>query len=151
MTRREASDLYGWLADTYPRNYKDADQRRIATVIDNLARVFAGNPFRDVLAEYQRVLMYQKTEPHPSEIRKALKGEVRAAVQRDDPYEVLRRHPKYAEMELAYGERACRRAAKCCTETASIDELKFRLENDTTCREGDFLWMLDGPLPEFLR
>ena len=42
----------------------------------------------------------------------------------------FKRHPKWDEMCRAYGERACRRAAKLCVETASIGELKFRLEND---------------------
>ena len=55
-----------------------------------------------------------------------------------DPYEVLRKHKKWAEFCMAYGERTVRRAAKLCVETASIGELKFRLEHDTPCREGRF-------------
>lgn len=139
MTRREANDLYGWLRDTYPRNYATADERRVATVIDNLAKVFAHNTYKDVQAEYERVFANQKNEPHPSEIRKSIKAEVKKAVQAVDPYEVLRKHPKYAEIEHAYGARATRRAAKCCVETASIGELQFRLDFDTACTEKDYL------------
>lgn len=140
MTRREANDLYGWLRDTYPRNYATADERRVATVIDNLARVFANNSFKEVLDEYQRAYTYQKMEPHPSDIRAALKGGPKrmAAADQDDPYEKLRRDPKYAEMEYAYGARACRRAAKLCVEKCSIAELKFRLDHDTECTEKDY-------------
>ncbi len=43
MTRQEAEYLYGWLENTYPRNYRDADLRQKATTIDNLAKVFAHN------------------------------------------------------------------------------------------------------------
>lgn len=130
MTRQEAEYLYAWLENTYPRNYRDVDLRQKATAIDNLAKVFAHNTYKDVQAEYERVFANQKNEPHPSEIRKSIKAEVKKAVQAVDPYEVLRKNPKYAEMEMAYGERACRRAAKLCVETASIGELKFRLERD---------------------
>ncbi len=151
MTRQEAEYLYAWLENTYPRNYRDVDLRQKATTIDNLAKVFAHNTYKDVQAEYERVFANQKNEPHPSEIRKSIKAEVKKAVQAVDPYEVLRKHPKYAELEMAYGERACRRAAKLCVETASIGELKFRLERDTSCREGDFLWMLEKPIPKFIK
>ena len=153
MTRREANDLYGWLRDTYPRNYATADERRVATVIDNLARVFANNSFNEVLDEYQRAYTYQKTEPHPSDIRAALKGgtKQKAAADDRDPYEILKQHRKWPEFCQAYGERACRRAAKLCTQTAGINELTFRLQHDLPCREGSFLWMLEGPLPDFLK
>lgn len=153
MTRREANDLYGWLRDTYPRNYATADERRVATVIDNLARVFANNSFNEVLDEYQRTYTYQKTEPHPSDIRAALKGETKQKAAADDldPYEILKRHRKWPEFCQAYGERACRRAAKLCTQTAGINELAFQLQHDIPCREGSFLWMLEGLLPDFLK
>ena len=130
MTRQDAYNLYLWLENSYPRNYREADERRIATTIDNLAEVFRYNAFVDVLAEYKRVYATQKNEPHPSEIRAAIKTEARRTVKAEDPLEVLKRHPKWDEMCRAYGERACRRAAKLCVETASIGELKFRLEND---------------------
>ena len=141
MTRKEAEYLYAWLRDTYPRNYREADARREATTIDNLAKVFAYYRYTEVQAEYERMFGFQKTEPHPSEVRAHLRAEEKQAeaIQTMEPYEKLRRHPKYAEMERAYGERACRRAAKLCVETASIDELKYRLETDRPCREGDFL------------
>lgn len=151
MTRQEAVNLYGWLRNSYPRNYRDVDPRQEATTIDNLAKVFAHYSYKEVQEEYERVFANQKNEPHPSEIRKSIKAEVKKAVQAVDPYEVLRKHPKYAEFEMAYGERACRRAAKLCVETASIGELKFRLERDTPCREGDFLWMLEKPTPKFIK
>lgn len=138
MTRQEAEYLYGWLENTYPRNYRDADLRQKATTIDNLAKVFAHNTYKDVQAEYERVFANQKNEPHPSEIRKSIKAEVKKAVQAVDPYEVLRKHKKWTEFCMAYGERTVRRAAKLCVETASIGELKFRLEHDTPCREGRF-------------
>lgn len=130
MTRQEAYNLCLWLENSYPRNYRDADERRRATMVDNLAEVFRNNAFPDVMAEYKRVYSMQKNEPHPSEIRAAIKTEARQAVKAEDPLEVLKRHPKWDEMCRAYGERACRRAAKLCVETASIGELKFRLEND---------------------
>ena len=130
MTRQDANNLYLWLVNSYPRNYKDADERRIATTVDNLAEVFRNNAFVDVMAEYKRIFATRKNEPHPSEIRAAIKTEARQAVKAEDPLEVLKRHPKWDEMCRAYGERACRRAAKLCVETASIGELKFRLEND---------------------
>lgn len=140
MTRQEANNLYGWLSASYPRNYKDADPRQIATTIDNLAKVFAHYSFRDVQAEYERVYGLQKNEPHPSDIRKALKAETthhkRGA--EIDPLAKLRQHPKWDEMCRAYGPRACRRAAKLCVETGTMDELKFRLENDTPCTEKDY-------------
>lgn len=138
MTRQEAEYLYGWLENTYPRNYRDVDLRQKATTIDNLAKVFAHNTYKDVQAEYERMYASQKNEPHPSEIRRAIKVETKKVVNESDPYEKLRRHPKYAEIEMAYGARAARRAAKCCVETASIGELQFRLEHDTECREGRF-------------
>lgn len=130
MTRQDAANLHDWLRNSYPRNYKDEGERQYATAVDNLADVFRYNAFADVLAEYKRVYATQKNEPHPSEIRAAIKSETRKAVKAEDPYEVLKRHPKWDEMCRAYGERACRRAAKLCVETASIGELKFRLEND---------------------
>lgn len=131
MTRKEAADLYGWLSDSYPRNYKDADLRRQATITDNLAKVFAPFMFNEVLAQYEKVFAYQKNEPHPSEIRAALQADKKPKAEaKADPYEVLRKHPKYAEMERAYGESTVRRAAKLCVETASCSELKFRLERD---------------------
>lgn len=138
MTRQEAEYLYGWLENTYPRNYRDVDLRQKATTIDNLAKVFAHNTYKDVQAEYERVFANQKNEPHPSEIRKSIKAEVKKAVQAVDPYEVLRKHPMYAEIEHAYGARATRRAAKCCVEKCSIAELQFRLEHDTECTEKDY-------------
>ena len=130
MTRQEAANLYGWLKATYPRNYKDADARQEATTIDNLSKVFAHESYMDVQTEYERVYATQKNEPHPSEIRAAVrrdKRETRTAVAQEDPYDVLRRHPKWGEFCEAYGERECKRAAKICTQTASIGELKFRL------------------------
>lgn len=130
MTRQDAANLHDWLRNSYPRNYKDETERQYATAVDNLADVFRNNAFVDVLAEYKRVYAMQKNEPHPSEIRAAIKSETRKAVKAEDPLEVLKRHPKWDEMCRAYGERACRRAAKLCVETASIGELKFRLEND---------------------
>ena len=130
MTRQDAANLHDWLRNSYPRNYKDENERQYATAVDNLAEVFRYNEFVDVLAEYKRVYATQKNEPHPSEIRAAIKSETRKAVKAEDPLEVLKRHPKWDEMCRAYGERACRRAAKLCVETASIGELKFRLEND---------------------
>lgn len=138
MTRQEAEYLYGWLENTYPRNYRDADLRRKATTIDNLVKVFAHNTYKDVQTEYEQIFSRQKTEPHPSEVKARIKGERKKVVQQEDPYEILKRHPKYAEMERAYGTRAIRRAAKLCVEKASIDELQFRLERDTDCREGSF-------------
>lgn len=130
MTRQDAANLHDWLRNSYPRNHKDETERQYATAVDNLADVFRYNAFADVLAEYKRVYAMQKNEPHPSEIRAAIKTEARKAVKAEDPLEVLKRHPKWDEMCRAYGERACRRAAKLCVETASIGELKFRLEND---------------------
>lgn len=130
MTRQDAANLHDWLRNSYPRNYKDEGERQYATAVDNLADVFRYNAFADVLAEYKRVYATQKNEPHPSEIRAAIKSETRKAVKAEDPLEVLKRHPKWDEMCRSYGERACRRAAKLCVETASIGELKFRLEND---------------------
>lgn len=140
MTANETKLLFDWLAASYPRNYKSLDQAAAKTVLDNLAYTFRGYNFADVLAEYRHRFTSQKTEPHPSDVRGALKGETKrtAAQGVSDAYEALRKHPKYAEMEMAYGERTVRRAAKLCVEKASIDELKFRLERDTDCREGDF-------------
>lgn len=130
MTRQDAANLHDWLRNSYPRNYKDENERQYATAVDNLADVFRNNAFVDVMAEYKRIFATRKNEPHPSEIRAAIKTEARQAVKAEDPLEVLKRHPKCDEMCRAYGERACRRAAKLCVETASIGELKFRLEND---------------------
>lgn len=130
MTRQDAANLHDWLRNSYPRNYKDENERQYATAVDNLADVFRNNAFVDVMAEYKRIFATRKNEPHPSEIRAAIKTEARRTVQAEDPLEVLKRHPKWDEMCRAYGERACRRAAKLCVETASIGELKFRLEND---------------------
>lgn len=130
MTRQDAANLHDWLRNSYPRNYKDENERQYATAVDNLADVFRNNAFVDVMAEYKRIFATRKNEPHPSEIRAAIKTEARQAVKAEDPLEVLKRHPKWDEMCRAYGERACRRAAKLCVETASIGELKFRLEND---------------------
>lgn len=130
MTRQDAANLHDWLRNSYPRNYKDENERQYATAVDNLADVFRNNAFVDVMAEYKRIFATRKNEPHPSEIRVAIKTEARRTVKAEDPLEVLKRHPKWDEMCRAYGERACRRAAKLCVETASIGELKFRLEND---------------------
>lgn len=130
MTRQDAANLHDWLRNSYPRNYKDENERQYATAVDNLADVFRNNAFPDVMAEYKRIFATRKNEPHPSEIRAAIKSETRRTVKAEDPLEVLKRHPKWDEMCRAYGERACRRAAKLCVETASIGELKFRLEND---------------------
>lgn len=130
MTRQEAEYLYGWLQNTYPRNYRDADLRQKATTIDNLAKVFAHNTYKDVQEEYERVYANQKNEPHPSEIRKAIKTETRKAVKAVDPFEVLQKHPKWDEMCRAYGYKEVKRQAKLCVETASIGELRMRLERD---------------------
>ena len=130
MTRQDAANLHDWLRNSYPRNYKDETERQYATAVDNLADVFRNNAFVDVMAEYKRIFATRKNEPHPSEIRAAIKTEARRTVKAEDPLEVLKRHPKWDEMCRAYGERACRRAAKLCVETSSIGELKFRLEND---------------------
>lgn len=130
MTRQDAANLHDWLRNSYPRNYKDENERQYATAVDNLADVFRNNAFVDVMAEYKRIFATRKNEPYPSEIRAAIKTEARRTVKAEDPLEVLKRHPKWDEMCRAYGERACRRAAKLCVETASIGELKFRLEND---------------------
>ena len=141
MTRKEAAELYNWLVASYPRNYKNVDEATMAIHIDNLANTFYYLPLKDVLEQYKRVFATQKNEPHPSEIRAALKDDTRrpaAAKAATDPYEILRKHPQWDEMCHAYGERACRRAAKLCVVTASIDELKFQLKYDTPCREGKF-------------
>lgn len=132
MTRQEAEYLYGWLENTYPRNYRDADLRQKATTIDNLAKVFAHNTYKDVQAEYERVFANQKNEPHPSEIRAAIKGEQRRKIAKaeTDPLEKLKQHPKWFELCQAYGEREVRRQAKLCVETGTMDELRFRLERD---------------------
>ena len=140
MTRVEAEYIYGWIENSYPRNYRDADLRQKATMIDNLTNVFAHNTYAEVQAEYERIYAVQKNEPHPSEVRANLMrgGDRRqsAAAPEVDPYEVLRKHPKWDDICRAYGERTVRRAAKLCVETARCDELKFRLEHDTPCREG---------------
>ena len=140
MTRKEAADLYGWLKASYPRNYRDVDARTMATTIDNLSKVFAQDQYIKVQAEYERIYGLQKNEPHPSEVKANLRGEreqVMAAAT-VDPYEVLKAHPKYAEIAHAYGERTTRRAAKLCTMTATVGELRFHLEHDLPCREGRF-------------
>lgn len=142
MTRQEAADLYAWLTNSYPRNYKDANERRAATTIDNLAKVFTKKTYKDVMAAYERVYATSKNEPHPSEVLAALNHERRRsepqAAPAETPYEALKRNPKYAEVERAYGERATRRAAKLC-QRASISELQFHLQYDIPCKEGDFL------------
>ena len=140
MTRTEAEYLYGWLENSYPRNYRDADLRRKATTIDNLAKVFAHDTYKSVQEAYERIYAAQKNEPHPSEVRQSLRGEDRQQreVATVDPYEELRKHPQWDQMCHAYGERAVMRAAKLCVETATIDELKFHLRYDTPCREGRF-------------
>ena len=133
MTRQEAANLYGWLKATYPRNYRDADLRQEATTIDNLADVFGAFQYVEVIAEYKRTFKQQKNEPHPSEIRKGLKmdgGSIKTGYSPDEAYAKLRQHPKWYEFCMAYGERECKRAAKICTQTASIGELKFRLLYD---------------------
>lgn len=132
MTRQEAEFLFGWLKNSYPRNYRDADPRQTATTVDNLAEVFAQYTFQDVLAEYKRRFASQKTEPHPSEIRAAIKGEQRRQIAKaeTDPLEKLKQHPKWFELCQAYGEREVRRQAKLCVETGTMDELRFRLERD---------------------
>ena len=137
MTRQEANDLFGWLKDSYPRNYADMDARRAATTVDNLADVFGQYPYVEVIKEYKRFYRSQKNEPHPSEILAGLRREVRTGTREPDadPYEVLKANPKYYEIAQAYGERATRRAAKLCTQTASIRELLWRLEDDMPCRE----------------
>jgi len=133
MTRQEAEYLYGWLENSYPRNYKDTDLRRKATTIDNLAKVFSDNIYREVQEEYERIYSIQKNEPHPSEVRANLREEKtqRVAAPSFDPYEVLRKHPKWDEMCRAYGKRECIRMAKLCVQTGTIGELKFRLTYDT--------------------
>lgn len=130
MTRQEAEYLYGWLENTYPRNYRDADLRQKATTIDNLAKVFAHNTYKDVQAEYERVFANQKNEPHPSEIRRAIKAETKKAVKAEDPFTVLQRHPEWDQLCRAYGYSEVKRQAKLCVETGTIGELKFRLERD---------------------
>ena len=132
MTRQEAEYLYGWLQNTYPRNYRDADLRQKATTIDNLAKVFAHNTYKDVQEEYERVFASQKNEPHPSEIRAALKQETRQTVARAsvDPLQSLKQHPEWDQLCRAYGEKEVKRQAKLCVETGTIGELKFRLERD---------------------
>ena len=140
MTRTEAEYLYGWLENSYPRNYRDADLRRKATTIDNLAKVFAHDTYKSVQEAYERIYAAQKNEPHPSEVKANLRGEreqVKAEA-KADPYEVLQKHQKWFEMCEAYGERACRRAAKLCTQTATVGELMFHLEHDIPCREDKY-------------
>ena len=153
MTRKEAADLYGWLKASYPRNYRDVDARTMATTIDNLSKVFAQDQYIKVQAEYERIYGLQKNEPHPSEVKANLKGDAAerrkiATADPDEVYKALKKHPKYAEIENAYGARATRRAAKLCVVTGTVNELMFHLQYDTPCREGSFLWMLDGPLPK---
>lgn len=132
MTRQEAEFLFGWIRNSYPRNYKDADPRQLATAVDNLADVFSSYSYQDVLAEYKRRYATQKNEPHPSEIRAAIKGETKKRTARatDDPLTVLRRHPKWDDICRVYGEKTVIRQAKLCVETATINELQFRLERD---------------------
>lgn len=133
MTRKEAEYLYGWLENSYPRNYRDADARRIATTVDNLGKVFAQFPYQDVLAVFEQIYASQKNEPHPSEVKARLMSEREERHGRAaefDPYEVLRRKPEWDEFCHAYGEKACKRAAKLCVQTASIAELKWRLMMD---------------------
>lgn len=130
MTRQEAEFLFGWIRNSYPRNYKDADPRQLATAVDNLADVFSSYSYQEVLAEYKRRYATQKNEPHPSEIRKAIKTETRKLVKAEDPFEVLQRHPQWDELCRAYGYSEVKRQAKLCVETGTIGELKFRLERD---------------------
>ena len=132
MTRQEAEFLFGWIRNSYPRNYKDADPRQLATAVDNLADVFSAHSYQEVLAEYKRRYATQKNEPHPSEIRAAIKGETKKRTARatDDPLTVLRRHPKWDDICRAYGEKTVIRQSKLCVETATINELQFRLERD---------------------
>ena len=137
MTRQDAINLYSWLKDSYPRNYAGADERRTATVLDNLTRVFANETFQDVWDEYRRVYGQQKTEPHPSEILANLKKRKGPGSARGkeglDPYQVyekLRVLPEYGILENAYGASLVRRTAKICTQFGTIAELKWRLEHD---------------------
>ena len=132
MTRQDAANLHDWLRNSYPRNYKDETERQYATAVDNLADVFRNNAFVDVMAEYKRIFATRKNEPHPSEIRAAIKGETKKRTARatDDPLTVLRRHPKWDDICRAYGEKTVIRQAKLCVETATINELQFRLERD---------------------
>lgn len=130
MTRLEAVNVYGWLRNSYPRNYKDVDPRREATTIDNLVKVFGNYSYKEVIAEYERVFANQKNEPHPSEIRRAIKAEEKQKVITELPEVILRRHPEWDMFCKAYGEREVIRQARCCVETASIGELKFRLLRD---------------------
>lgn len=132
MTQNETKMLFEWLCNSYPRNYKALDQQQAQTAMDNLAYTFRGANFADVLAEYRHRYTTQKTEPHPSEIRAAIKGEQRRQIAKaeTDPLEKLKQHPKWFEFCQAYGEREVRRQAKLCVETGTIDELRFRLERD---------------------
>lgn len=132
MTQNETKMLFEWLCNSYPRNYKALDQQQAQTAMDNLAYTFRGANFADVLAEYRHRYTTQKTEPHPSEIRAALKGETKKRTARatDDPVTALRRQPGWDMLCQAYGEREVIRQAKCCVETASMGELKFRLDRD---------------------
>lgn len=130
MTRNEVVMLWDWLSKTYPRNYKNMDPAAVEISMDNMAYAFKGYTFPAVMAEYRHKYLVSKTEPHPSEIRSAIKAEVKQATKREDPYEVLRRHPKWDEFCRAYGNKECVRQAKICVETATVDELKFRLERE---------------------
>ena len=132
MTLNETKMLYEWLSNSYPRNYKNLDQRAAQTALDNLAYTFRGYAFQDVLAEYRHRFTSQKTEPHPSEIRAALKQETRQTVARAsvDPLQSLKQHSEWDQLCRAYGEKEVKRQAKLCVETGTIGELKFRLERD---------------------
>lgn len=133
MTRMEAINLLGWLKDSYPRNYAGADERRVATILDNLARVFANEPFGAVLEEYQRVYCQQKNEPHPSEILAGIKnkkGPAQRSMAGPDPeaiYEKLKQDPEYDQLVHIYGKYMVRRMALICTQYGTMAELKWRL------------------------
>lgn len=136
MTRNEAINLFGWLKDSYPRNYAGADERRVATILDNLTRVFAQEPFGAVLDEYRRVYCQQKNEPHPSEILAGLRnqrGPVVRGLEGPDPEEIyakLQKHPEYDQLVRIYGKLEVRRMALISTQFGTMAELKWRLMNE---------------------
>lgn len=132
MTRKEAEFLFGWLSNSYPRNYRDMSDRTVATMVDNLAEVFSSYSYTEVLAEYKRRYAMQKNEPHPSEVRAAIRGETKQKTARaiEDPLQNLMKHPKWDDICRAYGYNVVKRQAKLCVETAGMDELRFRLERD---------------------
>lgn len=132
MTLNETKMLYQWLSDSYPRNYKTLDQRGVSTAIDNLAYTFRGCSFPEVLAEYRHRFTSQKLEPHPSEIRAAIRQEAKQQTVKaaEDPLQALKRHPEWDQICRAYGYNIVKRQAKICVETGSIAELKFRLQRN---------------------